>query len=219
MLQWTWWLLTLALQGRLYRALQPKLYATRNLCMHDFVKLHHNWDAYMGVQKRKNTFNCIWTTGKRGSQLVCCTILISQLSLKSSSTESSVSNKIPRYLYWSTDFTYWPPNFNTGVAVPFALSLKRHTNSFVAVDNNPMRFFIRLARISYSLQSVTGVRRGSSPPWKMWTWIKPVGHPSQKPLRPPGVPSWLGPGKNLHRKPKLKAILSNVWRMAGTSRI
>jgi len=21
-----------------------------NLCMHDFLKLHHNWDAYMGVQ-------------------------------------------------------------------------------------------------------------------------------------------------------------------------
>jgi len=25
--------------------------------MHDFLKLHHNWDAYMGVEKeRKNTF-------------------------------------------------------------------------------------------------------------------------------------------------------------------
>ena len=31
--------------------------ATRNLCMRDFLKLHHNWDAYMGVQKeRKSTF-------------------------------------------------------------------------------------------------------------------------------------------------------------------
>jgi len=51
------WLLTLALQGRLYRALHPKLYATRNLCMHDFLKFHHNCDAYMGVQKeRKTTF-------------------------------------------------------------------------------------------------------------------------------------------------------------------
>ena len=57
MLHWTWWLLTLALQCKLYRALQPKLYATRNLCMHDFLKLHHNWDAYMGVQKEpKSTF-------------------------------------------------------------------------------------------------------------------------------------------------------------------
>jgi len=60
MLHWTWWVLTLALQGRLYRALHPKLYATRNLCMHDFLKLHHNYDdydAYMGVQKeRKSTY-------------------------------------------------------------------------------------------------------------------------------------------------------------------
>jgi len=37
------------------------------------------------------------------------------------SSESSVSNTIPRYLYWSTDFTYWPPNFNNGVAMLFAL--------------------------------------------------------------------------------------------------
>jgi len=57
MLHRTWWLLTLALQGRLYRALHPKLYATRNLCIHDFLKLHHDCDAHMGVQKeRKSTF-------------------------------------------------------------------------------------------------------------------------------------------------------------------
>jgi len=38
-------------------ALHAKLYATRNFCMHDFLKLHHNCDAYMGVQKeRKRTF-------------------------------------------------------------------------------------------------------------------------------------------------------------------
>jgi len=36
------WVQTLALQGRLYRVLQPKLYATRNLCMDDLLKLHHN---------------------------------------------------------------------------------------------------------------------------------------------------------------------------------
>ena len=30
-----------ALQGKLHRALHPKLYATRNLCMHDLLKLHH----------------------------------------------------------------------------------------------------------------------------------------------------------------------------------
>ena len=37
------------------------------------------------------------------------------------SSESSVSNTIPRYLYWSTEFTYCPPNFKTGVAVLLAL--------------------------------------------------------------------------------------------------
>jgi len=57
MLHRTWWLLTLVLPGRFYRALHPKLYVTRNLCMHDFLKLHHICDAYMGVQKeRKSTF-------------------------------------------------------------------------------------------------------------------------------------------------------------------
>ena len=53
MLHRTWWLLTLAHQGRLHRALNPKLYATRKLCMNDFLKLHHNCDAYMGVQKER----------------------------------------------------------------------------------------------------------------------------------------------------------------------
>jgi len=81
MLHWIWRVLTLALLGRLYRALHPKLYATRNFCMHDFLKLHHNCDAYMGVQKeRKTTFLTafeLWTSGKGGSQLVCCTILTS----------------------------------------------------------------------------------------------------------------------------------------------
>jgi len=61
MLHWTWWLLTLALQGKLYRALQPKLYATRNLCMHDFLKLHHlvnyNKTAYM-ILTATHSQNC-----------------------------------------------------------------------------------------------------------------------------------------------------------------
>jgi len=43
--------------GQVYRALHPKLKVTRNLCMQDFLKLHHNCDAYKGVQKeRKSTF-------------------------------------------------------------------------------------------------------------------------------------------------------------------
>jgi len=37
--------------------MHPKLKATRNLCMHDFLKFHHTRDGYMGVQKeRKRTY-------------------------------------------------------------------------------------------------------------------------------------------------------------------
>ena len=69
---------------KVYRALQPKLWATCNLWMYVFLKSHHNCDAYMDVQKeRKSTFfTAFEKSGKRGSQLVCCTILILQLSLK-----------------------------------------------------------------------------------------------------------------------------------------
>ena len=122
-LHWTWWLLTLALQGRLYRALHPKWYATRNLWMHDFLKLHHNYDAYMGVQKeRKST--CL--TGFEHRENEARSLFAAQYWYRSGlwmslSFESSVSNTIPRYLYWSTDFMYWPPSFNNGVAVLFAL--------------------------------------------------------------------------------------------------
>jgi len=68
MSHWTWWLLTLVLQGRLYRALQPKLYATRNFCMRDFLKLHHNCDAYMGVQTepKSTTLKMHLNIGKKG---------------------------------------------------------------------------------------------------------------------------------------------------------
>ena len=38
-------------------------------------------NAYTGVQKERTIFNCIWTSGEKGSQLVCCTIFLSQLSL------------------------------------------------------------------------------------------------------------------------------------------
>ena len=55
MVHWTWWILSLALQVWLYRALHPKWYATHNLCIHDFLKLHHNCDAYMGVQKQRKS--------------------------------------------------------------------------------------------------------------------------------------------------------------------
>ena len=107
----------------LHRALQPKLYATRNLCMHDFLKLHHNWDAYIGIKKeRKITFlTAFEQREKEARSLFAAQYWYRGCLWMSLSSESSVSNKIPKYLYWSTDFTYWPPNFNTGVAVLFAI--------------------------------------------------------------------------------------------------
>jgi len=105
MLHWTWWLLTLALLGRLCRALHPKFYATRNLCMHAFLKLHHNCDAYMGLQKeRKST--CLtafehWETETRS--LFAAQYWYSSCLWMSLSSESSVSNTIPS---WSTDFNH-----------------------------------------------------------------------------------------------------------------
>ena len=150
MLHWPWWLLKLALQGRFYRALQPKLYATRNLWMHDFLKLHHNWDAYMGVQKdRKSTFLTAFEQHeKEARSLFAAQYWYRSCLWMSLSSESSESNRILRYLYWSTVLTYWPPNFKTGLAVLFALlALKVIQNSFVAVENNPMRFCIRLTHI------------------------------------------------------------------------
>ena len=122
-LHWTWWLLTLALRGRLCRALHPKLYATCNLCMHVFRKLHHNCDAHMGVQKeRKSTLLTAFEhREKEVRSLFAAKFWYRSCLWMSLSSESSVSNKIPRYLYWSTDFTYWPPNFNNRVAVLFAL--------------------------------------------------------------------------------------------------
>jgi len=91
--------------------------------MHDFLKLHHNCDAYMGVQKeRKSTF----LTAFKHREKEACSFFAAQYWYRSYlwmslSSESSVSNTIPRYLYWSIDFMYWPPNFNSAVAVLVAL--------------------------------------------------------------------------------------------------
>ena len=130
MLHWTWWLLTLALQGKLHRALQPKLYATRNLCMHDFLKLHHNWDAYMVVQKeRKSTFLTAYEQREKESRsFVCCTILISQLSLNvfviwelSIQYNIQIFVSVNRFYVLTTQFLYW-----SGCAF-CTLSLKCHS--------------------------------------------------------------------------------------------
>jgi len=91
--------------------------------MHDFLKLHHNWDAYVGVQKEwKSTFLTAFEQREKEARSLFAAQYWYRSSLwMSLSTESSISNTIPRYLYWSTDFTYWPPNFNNGVSVLFAL--------------------------------------------------------------------------------------------------
>ena len=123
-----------------------KLYATHNLCMHDFLKLHHNCDAYISVQKERKTMflTRFEHREKEARSLFAAQYWYRGCLWMSLSSESSVFNTIPRYLYWSTYFTYWPLNFNNGVTVFRTLSLKRYTNSFVAVENNPMRFCIRL---------------------------------------------------------------------------
>ena len=97
MLHRTWWVLTLALQGKLYRALHQKLFSTRNLCMHDFLKLHHNCDAYMDVQKeRKSTFlTAFEQREKEARSLFAAQYLYRSCLLMNLSSESSVSNTIP----------------------------------------------------------------------------------------------------------------------------
>jgi len=96
--------------GQLYRALHSKLYATRNLCMHDFLKFHHNCDAYTGAQKeRKRTF--LTAFEHREKRLAACllhNIFIAVVS-ECLSSGSSVSSIAPRYLYWLTDFRFLPP--------------------------------------------------------------------------------------------------------------
>ena len=91
--------------------------------MHDFLKLHHNCDAYMAVQKeRKSTFLTAFEQREKEARSLFAAQYWYRSCLRMSlSSESSVSNTIPRYLYWSTDFTYWPPNFNNGAVVLFAL--------------------------------------------------------------------------------------------------
>jgi len=78
--------------------------------MDDFLKFHHNCDAYMGVQKeRKSTF--LTAFDHREKRLAACLLYKIFISVVSEclSPESSVSNTAPRYLYWLTDFRFLPP--------------------------------------------------------------------------------------------------------------
>ena len=76
----------------------------------------------MGVQKEQKSMflTAFEQREKEARSLFAAQCWYRSCLWMSLSSESSVSNKIPRYLYWSTAFTYWPPNFKTGVAVLFA---------------------------------------------------------------------------------------------------
>ena len=80
-------------------------------------------DASMGVQKeRKSTFLTAFEQREKEARSLFAAQSFHRSCLwMSLSSESSASKTIPGYLYWSTDFTYWPPNFNNGLAVLFAL--------------------------------------------------------------------------------------------------
>ena len=91
--------------------------------MHDFLKVHHNCDAYMGAQEeRKSTLLTAFEHRENDAR----SLFAAQYWYRGClwvplSSENSVSNTIPRYLYWLTDFTFWSPNVNNGVTVLFAL--------------------------------------------------------------------------------------------------
>jgi len=141
------WPLTLVLQGRLYRAPHPKLWATRNLCMHDFLKFHHNFYACIGVQKeRKRTFLTAFEHWEK--RLAACLLhsIFSQLSLNVFVIQySSVSSTAPRYLHWLTNFRFLPLMCQWwGDCAVCTLSLKCHANSFAVVANISMWFCISL---------------------------------------------------------------------------
>jgi len=92
----------------------------------------HTWAH---KRNKKYIFNCISTSGKRGSQLVCCAMLISQLSLNALSSQCSVSNAIPTYLYWLTAKVHEELQSSvTMMFVPFGIAAKgitqrSHNNS------------------------------------------------------------------------------------------
>ena len=155
MLHCTWWLLTLARNGRLYRALHSKIIG--------YMQSLHAWlpeiTPYMWcihgrtVAMNMYLFNCIWTSGKEARSLFAAQYWYRSCLWMSLSSMSSVSNTIPRCLYRSTDFTFWPPSVSNVVTAHFALlALKRHTNSLAATENNSMRLCIILTHIMYTLQ-------------------------------------------------------------------
>jgi len=68
--------------------------------MHDFLKFHHNCDAYMGVQKEsKSTFlTAIEHREKEARSLSAAQYFYRSCLLMSLSSENLLSNTAPRYL-------------------------------------------------------------------------------------------------------------------------
>jgi len=113
---------------------------------YNIIIVIHTWVGC--TEEMKNVNFLIWTSGKRGSQLVCCTILISQLSLNVIVQFPDICRLVANKTY----FTFWPPRpsvSNDQVIAFCTPSLKRHANSFAAVGNNSMWFCISLTHIVY----------------------------------------------------------------------
>jgi len=117
--------------------------------MHDFLKLHYNCDVYVNIQKEWQI--AFWTAvehRKKSSEIVCCTILILQLSLNvfliwelSIQYNSEILLLINRFCTSSTQCQQRDDR------AFHALSLKHHTNNFAAVESNCMRFCKSLTHI------------------------------------------------------------------------
>jgi len=117
--------------------------------MHDFLKLHHNCDAYMGVQKeRKRTF----LTAREHREKEARSLFAGQYWYRSClwmslSSESTVSQTIPHICSGQQILHFDHPVSIRDDSDFCALCLKRHTNNFAAVEKNSMRFCIRMTHI------------------------------------------------------------------------
>ena len=104
-------------------------------------------------RNEKVHFNCIWTSGKRGSQLVCCTILISQLSLNI-------------FVIWELSIQYNPKIY----ALRFRK--KRHFRGeiFLFLLHVSMKNFLDTTQFGRA-QKMCGVVPLNAPPW-LWEWLQ-----------------------------------------------
>ena len=109
----------------------------------------HTW-TYKRNEKVLYIFNCVWHRKEKLALLHNIDIAVVSeclCHLKTQYVRQSpkiCGGKQILLLVHPMSATVWPC-FS-------GLNLKRHTSSFVAVDNNPMRYYVSLARISYSLQ-------------------------------------------------------------------